>query len=214
MKRDSDRIKEYEDKRYRQYGIVGVGKEQVLMDSEELSSYLEYRAGKSVEVTHFPKDQSPYYLAYGVLLNFLKGKEKPKMEPFEAEKNINYPHATVYGGEAYISWYPEIVLDQALFGDDRYLPAALLLKTSLPVEKKRFNGFGYTLFPAREGYQNIFDEIINREYVLCIRDIEKKYDGYEKGWIYDVDIEKMNQVADILISKEGGDGNEKRGRYA
>lgn len=214
MKRYIDWMKEYEDKRYRQYAIVYKGKNGTLMDSEEFVAIENQRGGRALEVTHFPKEKLPYYLVYGLLLKDLKGKEKSGQGTIQAEKNTDHLHKTIYGGEAYLSWYLGIRLGQPLDRNARALPVALLLKTALPIERGRGYGLGFTLFAVRKGYHDIYKEIIDRKYVLCIRDIEKKYDDFEEDWSDDVDREKMIQVAYDIYKREGGDMIEKNGCYS
>ena len=214
MTNQSKRIRGNIRGKYKQFGIVDDGTRKTLMDAEECSAYIDYLDGIPIEEIHLPREDDPYYLIYGVLLNDLKGKEKTEPSSFQAEKNIFSPHATICGGEVYISWYPEILLAQPMIGGNKIMPAALLLKTSLPVESVRYAGFGYTLFSVSDGYADVLGDLIGRDYILCVRDIEEKYDEYDEDWISSVDIERMIRVAGELFPMEGGEMIEKRGYYA
>ncbi len=75
----------------------------------------------------------------------------------------------------------------------------MLLHTSLDLKKKLEYGFGHTLF-LKYKEMDIFDNILNREFLLCVRDIEKEFNPKdEKNWKKYIRIENMLRTAKYLF---------------
>lgn len=127
-----------------------------------------------------PEDNAKYHLVYGSLIpNPLYDKDNLDFTKF-VEKYQAYAFATLFEDNVYISGYSGIkLLNQKIYCN--YIPFAALLQTSLNLNYRLDYGFGYPLFLYTPDV-DIFTNIINRQCVLCIRDIEKSFTEYTEDW--------------------------------
>ena len=118
-----------------------------------------------------PTEDNPPQLVYGVLMssNKTEAVSTEKVKEFK-----NYAFISLEGEKIYYSGYEDI---EVFAGKEIYngsIPCAMLLHTSIDLEKKLDFGFGHTLF-LKHSNQEIFDNIMCREFLFCIRDTEKNF---------------------------------------
>lgn len=127
-------------------------------------------------------EESEYLLVYGVVIpNPLKECDLTK----EAEAYKNYGHFTLLDGKMYESVYSDIWLSPDKVHSGKDIPCAILLKTSLDLNKKRSYGFGYTMtvrYKNEKGLMDIFSNIMNRSFALCVKDVVKVLPEYTDDW--------------------------------
>ena len=163
--------------------------EFILWDVEEASAFEKWL--DTTEDTKIPADfpvvkvneeKSPYYLAYGIIIpNPLQGCDLIK----EAEAYKGYGHFTLLDGKVYESVYSDIWLSHDRVHSEKDIPCAVLLQTSLDLNKKRNYGFGYTMtvrYEKKDGLMDIFSNIMNRSLALCVKDVVMVLPEYTDDW--------------------------------
>ena len=124
---------------------------------------------------------------YGVLIPQY-GNEKSFEEWVEfVNKRMGYSYLTLEDEKQYIS----LIEDIRLFNESKHyghFPCVVKLKTDIKFEKDREFGFGH-VFSLKYKDMLSVDSIINRDYLLCLRDI-KSTEGFE-----DVDKKQLEKVA-------------------
>lgn len=172
----------------RQFAHSKLNNEFILWDVEEASAFnkwLDTSKEKRIPAD-FPvvelNEESPYYLAYGIIIpNPLQKCDLIK----EAESYKDYGHFTLLDGKVYESSYSDIWFSPDRVHGGKNIPCAVLLKTSLDLNKKRSYGFGYTMtvrFKKEDGLMDIFSNIINRGLALCVKDVVKVLPEYTDYW--------------------------------
>lgn len=100
---------------------------------------------------------------------------------------IGYAYLTLEDEKQYIS----LIEDIRLFNESKHyghIPCVVKLKTDIKFEKEREFGFGH-VFSLKYKDMLSVDSIINRDYLLCLRDI-KLTEGFE-----DIDKKRLEKVA-------------------
>ncbi len=116
----------------------------ILWDVEEASAFdkwldtpKEKRVPADFPVVKFNEEESPYYLAYGIIIpNPLQECDLIK----EAEAYKGYNHFTLLDGKVYESGYSDIWFSPDRVHGGKDIPCAVLLQTSLDLNKKRNYG--------------------------------------------------------------------------
>ena len=173
-----------------------------------------------------PKDENVFVIAYGMLhpqhesiLN--QHQITDLIAEFESHKN--HAHCTLVGGKLRMSAFADFVLFPELSRDSsKMIPCALLLTTALDFkalnqyikndvgyggfcmsDKERkfknddFAAFGYTTY-LHFGNVKFFDNIINRPYLLCLRQQEELFDSANKDhWKDYIDVAKLMRLSRI-----------------
>lgn len=161
----------------------------ILWDVEEASAFDKWldttedtKIPADFPVVKFNEEESPYYLAYGIIIpNPLQKCDLIK----EAEAYKGYNHFTLLDGKVYESVYSDIWISSDKVHRNKDIPCSLLLKTSLDLNKKRSYGFGYTMtvrYKKEDGLMDIFSNIINRRLALCVKDVVKVLPEYTADW--------------------------------
>lgn len=161
----------------------------ILWDVEEASAFdkwldtpKEKRVPADFPVVKFNEEESPYYLAYGIIIpNPLQECDLIK----EAETYKGYNHFTLLDGKVYESGYSGIWFSADRVHDGKDIPCAVLLQTSLDLNKKRNYDFGYTMtvrLKDEDGLMDIFSNIMNRNLALCVKDVVKVLSEYTDDW--------------------------------
>lgn len=127
-------------------------------------------------------EESEYLLVYGVVIpNPLADCDLAK----EAENYKGFGHFTLLDGKIYESVYSDIWLSHDKVHSGKDIPCAVLLQTSLDLKKKRDYGFGYTMtvrYKDEKGFMDIFSNIMNRSFALCVKDVVKVFPEYTDDW--------------------------------
>lgn len=144
-----------------------------------------------------PDEGTPLQLVYGV---FMRADKKAKEDYVEKVKEFkHYALISLEDEKIYYSGYKDI---EVFEGKDIYsgcIPCAMLLQTSLDLENKLAYGFGHTMFLKYENL-NIFDNIFNREFLFCIRDVEKNFNPEdEEHWRDYINVDSMLDTAKELF---------------
>lgn len=144
-----------------------------------------------------PNEDTPLQLVYGVLMHGDKMETEDYVERVKEFKN--YALLSLEAEKIYYSGYKDI---QVFKGKEVYscsIPCAMLLHTSLDLEKKLEFGFGHTLF-LKHVNQAIFDNILHREFLFCIRDIERNFNSEdEEHWKDYINMDNMLETAKYLF---------------
>ena len=111
-------------------------------------------------------------IAYGVLI------PQYDIEIQDWNKTLDnlegFTFGTLLENNLYLSEYIDYRIREDLKADARYIPVALLLKTSLDLSKERSYGFGYTVFPLYKD-MGILTNIMNRDFLFCLGGIESDF---------------------------------------
>ena len=98
--------------------------------------------------------------------------------------------------------YHDFVLEPKL-KTSSYIPCAFLMYSSMDypafIEENVFDEYflGAAMSPAYDGF-NVADNILNRDFVVVIRDIEPAFTGDGKRWKKFIDKEKMQKASAIM----------------
>lgn len=183
-----------------QYAALKLGKDYIIFDVEEyehFDEWMETRKDKQQPTyEEIEPENEKLQLVYGVIIPAFESNIEVCQE--EMEKYKNYKLVSLKEKKLYISGYEDIKVfeDMKLYGN--HIPCAILLNTSLELEKKRDYGFGYTMFLKFQDFE-IFDNILNRQFLFCIRDIEETYASQENDWEKFIDKKKLETVARELF---------------
>lgn len=144
-----------------------------------------------------PDEDTPLQLVYGVLM---PADTKVKEDYVEKAKEIkNYALVTLEDEKVYYSGYQDI---EVFEGKEIYsgcIPCAMLLQTSLDLEDKLEYGFGHTMFLKYTDW-NIFDNIFNRKFLFCVRDVEPNFKPEdEEHWKDYINVDSMLDTAKELF---------------
>ena len=188
----------------RQYGALELNDNKyVIFDAQEFAYFDEWMKDKvkSKKQPNYkeivPDENMLVQLVYGVLVVSGEEKEEKLIEKMGEFKNyalISLEHERIY-----YSSYNDIEIFRGKEIYPGFIPCAMLLHTSLDLKKKLEYGFGHTLF-LKYKEMDIFDNILNREFLLCVRDIEKEFNPKdEKNWKKYIRIENMLRTAKYLF---------------
>lgn len=184
----------------RQYGCLKISDDTfILLDAEEFA-YLEEREEnrKKGNDTIFqevePEDQQEVMLVYGVLIPQAGSTITIKEWGDEIMKYKNFAFSTLHDNKEFLSTFKEIKLFENDVVYENQIPCAMLLQTALNLDEKKGYGFGYTMF-LKYANLNIFENIFNRPFVFCIRDIEKNYLENMDNWYECVNFKLLKQTA-------------------
>ena len=173
----------------RQFALSNWGNKFILWDVDEASAFdkwIDTTKDKRIPVD-FPvvkvnEEESPYLLVYGVIIpNPLQECDLVK----KAESYKGYGYFTLLDEKIYESVYSDIWLSPDKVHSSKDIPCAVLLKTSLDLKKKRSYGFGYTMtirYQDEKGFMDIFTNIINRSFALCVKDVVKIFPTNTNDW--------------------------------
>ena len=179
------------------------GKEvDILVDCEEISHIFRFIdkeiALEDIKVVDTADDKEPV-LAYGILM-ICNGIE---MSVDEAEETLNnrknYAFACLEEMKECLSSYEDIAVfkEDVVYEDS--IPIACLLKTDLDVANGKQYGFGYTMF-IRYSDMDILSNIMNRNYLLCLRGVEESFDINDKdNWKDYINKDRLIKIAKELI---------------
>lgn len=168
----------------RQFALSAWNDDYILWDIDEASEFNKWDTQSPVD---FPavkvnEEKSPYYLVYGIIIpNPLHKNDMLK----EAETYKDYCHFTLLDGKIYESVYRDIWCSEKKVHSEKDIPCAVLLKTSLDLSRKRSYGFGYTMtvrYKNENGLMDIFTNIINRSFAICVKDVVKVFPEYNDDW--------------------------------
>lgn len=163
----------------RQYGALEVKDGvYVTFDAEEFSIFDQWMRNKKngdkqpsfEEIV--PTEDAPLQLVYGVLM--LADKTDDESYIGKVKEYKNYAFISLADEKIYYSGYEDIELFAEKEVYNGFIPCAMLLRTSIDLEKKLDFGFGHTLF-LKHSNQEIFDNILCRKFLFCIRDTEKNF---------------------------------------
>lgn len=186
-----------------QYALKQVGKRSIIMDAAEvfmLNEWLDNRKEdeKQPAFPHVePEENQKLVLAYGVLIPQYDSDIENWAEELNRWKE--YAFGTLEDGKLKLSEYREFRLfeDQIIY--KTHIPCALLMNTSLDLKKEREFGFGYTAFLVFGGWE-IFDNILNRDFIFCLGGIEDSFNGEDlSNWTRYINVEKMMDIAKRLF---------------
>lgn len=175
----------------RQFALSNWDDKYILWDVDEASAFekwLDTTEDTSI-LADFPivsvnEEESPYLLVYGIIIpNPLKNEKYDLIKKVEAYKN--YCHFTLLDGKIYESVYSDIWLSPYKVHSGKDIPCAVLLKTSLDLNKKRDFDFGYTMtirYQDENGFMETFTNIMNRNFALCVKDVVKVLPEYTDNW--------------------------------
>lgn len=189
----------------RQFGALMV-KEGVLkiLDAEEIAHFNKYlderdqgRKEQPTFVRVEPDDNKLPVLAYGVLIPQY-GFDMDSWSK-ELDKYKNFAFGTLEEQQILLSAYR----DFKLFEDNKiyvtHIPCALLLDTCLDLSVQKEYGFGYTSFLLYKGFE-IFDNILNRDFMFCLGGMETKFNTYDlEHWKDYIDVDEVMNVAKRLF---------------
>lgn len=173
----------------RQFALSKWDDKYILWDVDEASAFDKWL--DTTEDTNIPVDfpivtfneeKAPYFLVYGIIIpNPLKECNLIK----EAESHKGYGYFTLLDGKIYESVYSDIWISSDRVHSNKDIPCAVLLKTSLDLNKKRSYGFGYTMtirYKNENGFMETFTNIMNRNFALCVKDVVKVLPEYTNDW--------------------------------
>ena len=170
----------------RQFASLQISEDKnVLFDVEEFAYFDKWMSTKEkkqqpeYENIH-PDEEASAQLVYAVLMPANENNKKDLC--VEIKKCKNYAMCTLEDEKLYVSGYADIEVFKGKEVYSRCIPCALLLYTSLDLKKKKEYGFGYTMF-LKHSNQKIFDNLLCREFVIVVRDIEETYNPEdEEHW--------------------------------
>lgn len=173
----------------RQFALSKWDDEYILWDVDEASAFdkwLDTTEDTSIPVDFpivtFSEEKAPYFLVYGIIIpNPLKECDLIK----EAESHKGYGYFTLLDGKIYESVYRDIWISPDRVHSNKDIPCAMLLQTSLDLNKERFWGFGYTMtirYMNENGFVETFTNIMNRKFALCVKDVVKVLPEYTDDW--------------------------------
>lgn len=168
----------------------------ILVDCEEISHIYNY-LDKEIKIedikTEEVDDNKTPVLAYGILLSC---NDDMGIEQIE-DKLIQYKgygYACLDDMTEYISSYDDIAVfkDDVVYGN---IPIACLLRTDLDVANGKMYGFGFTNF-LRYHNMDILSNIMNRDYLLCIRGVEESYNDSDRdNWKDHINKSTLMEIA-------------------
>lgn len=189
----------------RQYGVLPLHNGgNVIIDIEELSHLNEYmeslkgsKKTKSPEYTRVePKEDNRLVLVYGVLIP----QYDTDLDNWEQilSKYKEYAFVTLAEEKLFLSAYKDFKIFEEKRVYEYSIPCALLLDTSLDLSKKKEYGFGYTSF-LRYKDLDIFTNILNRQFLFCLGEIETSFNDDLENWKKYINKEKLINVAKRLF---------------
>lgn len=98
----------------------------------------------------------------------------------------------------YLSAYQDIALFENMKTYEISIPCAMLLNTALDLENKMDYGFGHTMF-LKYSNMEIFNNIFNRKFLFCVRDVETAYNPVQENWKDFINEETLKKVAKELF---------------
>ena len=163
----------------RQFALSEWDDKYILWDVDEASAFNKWLDTPKDKRVDFPvvkvnEEEAPYLLVYGIIIPNPLIEECDLMKEVEAYKD--YCHFTLLDGKIYESAYSDFWLSPDKVHNSKDIPCAVLLKTSLDLNKKRSYGFGYTMtirYQDENGFMNTFTNIMNRSFALCVKDVVK-----------------------------------------
>ncbi len=186
----------------RQYAALKIEEHFIILDAEEYQHFDDWMRNKTENEKQpaycvvEPKDENTLQLAYGVLIPAYE-TEVPDWNK-ELEKFKGYAFATLEDEKIYLSEYQDIVLFENMKTYGISIPCAMLLNTPLDLENKMDYGFGHTMF-LKYGNMEIFNNIFNREFLFCVRDVEAAYDSVQGDWKDFINEKALKKVAKELF---------------
>lgn len=188
----------------RQYGALEMENgEYVTFDAEEFCHFDNWMSNRKngEEQPEYeeiePDENAPLQLVYGVLMPGDKMETEDYAEKVKEFKN--YALLSLEAEKIYYSGYKDI---EVFKGKEVYpcsIPCAMLLHTSLNLEKRLEYGFGHTLF-LKHANQAIFDNILCRKFLFCIRDVEKNFNPEdEENWKDYINVDNVLETAKYLF---------------
>lgn len=185
----------------RQYALLQIEEHSILFDAEEYQHFDEWMRNRGDN-----KKQPEYYivependtlqLVYGVLIPTPDAEVSDWHK--ELKKYIDYTFATLEDKKIYLSAYQDIEIYEDMKIYEMSIPCVMLLNTVLDLKEKQDYGFGHTMFLKYRDFE-IFDNIFNRQFLFCVRDIEETYDGQQSNWKEFIDKQKLECVARELF---------------
>lgn len=189
-------------KEERQFASMQLKEEtSILIDVEEYEHIYNWIQSEAKEIPHYERIEAEEniepVLAYGILIPQI-GSEKELGEwNMIAEKYVNYAFLTLEQGKEYISSYEDIVLLYDMPVYHNHIPCAMILQTPINNFDKELD-FGYTMSLCYSNL-NIFDNIINRKFLFCIKETKSLTVEERKEWKNHIKQERMIQIAKELI---------------
>lgn len=178
-----------------------------ILDVEEVAHFDLYKDDDSFkEKIHAefkkvePDEEAACVLAYGVLIPQYDSTEVEQYKIYKSlDKFKNYAFGTLRDEKVYLSVYEDYVLykDEPVYNS--HIPCALLITSSLDLSEQRDFGFGHTMFLLFKDIE-LFANILNRDFIFCIGDIEESYDTADaKNWKKYIKKDKLMEIAKRLF---------------
>lgn len=188
----------------RQYAALKIEEHFIIFDAEEYQHFDDWIRNKTENEKQLhptycviePEDGNKLQLVYGVLIPACETEISDWNK--ELEKFKGYAFATLEDEKIYLSAYQDIALFENMKTYETNIPCAMLLDTALDLEDKKDYGFGHTMF-LKYGNMEIFNNIFNRKFLFCVRDVEAAYDSVQGDWKDFINEEVLKRVAKELF---------------
>lgn len=172
----------------------------VLWEAEELfavNQWYENSSRKSGNHPEYPIVSPPndeYVLSYGAILPNPLHDVDLQNEIFQHKNNSMI---TLLDDCLYESAYRDIWLSEERV-HTKNIPCAAMLNTALKLNIERDYDFGYGMF-LKYSDLKLFDNMVNRPFILCVKGVEKRFDKYSDDWTSNIDKEKCLKIANEIF---------------
>lgn len=190
-------------KEERQYAALEILEGQrVILDVEEYEHFDRWIMNRGKDNSQpmyeeiMPEDNSVLKLVYGVLIpqyntDFLEFEE-------EVKKFKGFALATLESEKIYLSAYQDIKLFPDMVEYDNHIPCAMVIDSPIDFSRKKEYGFGHTMYIKCVNLK-VFDNIFNRKFLFCMRDLEDAYIPSEENWKKCINTDTLQKTAKELL---------------
>lgn len=182
---------------------------RILIAAGEISlfdEFLEYAKAddKDIVIDHEQSDDEPFQIMYGgIMFDEERISADGIMELAEQLKGYALYDLEEHG-KVNVSGYTDIVLYPEEANSKNFIPFAAYIQTPHRLDDTKAPT---TLFPALSNYNNVWEMMVNRPFLLACKETHMIPDCSEDNWKEHIDkkqLMKAYNVADLVIYEEEG----------